>query len=282
MTDPRPLLVLGGTGTTGRRVAAGLAARGRPVRIGSRRGSPPFEWTAPATWPAVVDGAGAAYVVFTPDLSFPGASEAVEAFAGVATAAGVDRLVLLSGRGEPSAQAAEAALAAVADRAGARWSVVRASWFAQNFSESFLRPLVLDGVLAVPAADVPEPFVDADDIAAVAVAALTEDGHAGEVYEVTGPDALTFAAVAETLTAVIGRSVTFVPLSGGEFVAAAVAGGMPAEEAEGFAELFAAVLDGRNARPQDGVVRALGRSPRPFAEFARAAAADGAWEPARR
>jgi uncharacterized protein YbjT (DUF2867 family) len=282
MTDRRPLLVLGGTGTTGRRVAAGLAARGRPVRLGSRRGSPPFEWTAPATWPAVVDGAGAAYVVFTPDLSFPGAIEVVEAFAGVATAAGVDRLVLLSGRGEPSAQAAEAALAAVADRAGARWSVVRASWFAQNFSESFLRPLVLDGVLAVPAADVPEPFVDADDIAAVAVAALTEDGHAGEVYEVTGPDALTFAAVAETLTAVIGRSVTFVPLSGGEFVAAAVAGGMPAEEAEGFAELFAAVLDGRNALPQDGVVRALGRSPRPFAEFARAAAADGAWELVRR
>jgi len=277
MNDSRPILVLGGTGTTGRRVAARLTALDQPVRIGSRRGRPPFEWTDPATWPAAVEGTRAAYVVYVPDLTFPGGRERVARFAEVAIDAGVERLVLLSGRGEPAAQTSEAGLAAVADRAGARWSVVRSSWFAQDFSETFLRPSVLDGVIALPAADVPEPFVDADDIAAVAVAALTEEGHATEVYEVTGPEPLTFAAAAEILTAVTGRPVTYVPVSADQFVAGAVSAGMPRDEAAHMAELFATVLDGRNAVPQDGVVRALGRPPRPFLDVIRTAAAAGVW-----
>ena len=275
---PHPLtLLLAGNGTTGRRVAARLAALDRPVRIGSRRGDPPFDWNDPATWPAVVEGVDAVYVVYTPDLTFPGAVEAIRGFAEVATAAGVDRLVLLSGRGEAEALRAEGELAAVADAAGVEWTVVRCSWFAQNFSESFLQPLVLEGVIALPAADVPEPFVDADDIADVVVAALTGDGHAGEVYELTGPAALTFAEVADVLSEASGQPVAYVALSAEEFVAAANGTGIPADEAAGMAELFTKVLDGRNSEPQDGVERALGRPARSFEEFARGAAAAGAW-----
>ena len=164
-----------------------------------------------------------------------------------------------------------------ADAAGAAWSVVRCSWFAQNFSESFLLPFVLDGEIALPTADVPEPFVDVDDIADVVVAALTDDRHAGQVYELTGPAALTFGEVADVLSAASGRQVRYTPVTIDEFVGAAVAAGVPADEAGGLAALFTKILDGRNVEPQDGVRRALGRPARSFEQFATDAAAAGAW-----
>lgn len=180
--------MLGGTGKTGRRVAQRLAARGVPTRIGSRSGEPAFDWEDRATWPAVLSGVRAAYLAYYPDLAVPGAAATVGDFARLAVQRGVRRLVLLSGRGEQEAQHAEKPVA----EAGAEWTVVRATWFSQNFSESYLLDGVLSGRLALPVDGVPEPFVDADDIADVAVAALTEDGHAGQVYELTGPRLLTY------------------------------------------------------------------------------------------
>jgi uncharacterized protein YbjT (DUF2867 family) len=277
MTDRHETLLLAGTGTTGRRVASRLHRLGRPARVVSRRTAPRFDWNEPSTWPAAVDGVDAAYVVYTPDLAFPGAVDAVGELTALATAAGVGRVVLLSGRGEPEAQRAEAALASAAAAAAASWTVVRCSWFAQNFSESFLLPFVLDGEIALPAADVPEPFVDADDIADVVTAALTEDGHAGQVYELTGPAALTFGEVARLLSAASGRPVRYRPVSTDEFVAAAVGAGVSAEAADGLAALFTKILDGRNRDPADGVRHALGRPARSFAQFAADAAATGAW-----
>ena len=218
-------------------------------------------------------GTTAAYVSFFPDLALPGAPAAVGAFAHEAVAAGVRRLVLLSGRGEEEAQRAERALAG----AGADWTVVRASWFAQNFSEGHLLEPVLEGAVALPVGDVPEPFVDADDIADVAVAALTEDGHAGAVYEVTGPRALTFAEAVEEIGRACGRTLTYEPVPMAAYAAAMVEAGIPADVAGLMRYLFAEVLDGRNARPADGVKRALGREPRDFRDWARAAAATGVW-----
>jgi uncharacterized protein YbjT (DUF2867 family) len=274
-TTADTILVLGATGTTGRRVTERLTARGYRVRRGSRQAEPPFEWNDPSTWPAVVEGVSAAYVVYSPELALPGAVDSVRHFAEVATDAGVRRLVLLSGRGEPEAQRAEAELAGVADRAGAAWTVVRCSWFAQNFSESFLLPLVLDGLIALPAADIAEPFVDAEDIADVVTVALTEDRHAGRVYELTGPEAHTFAEAAHILSATTGRPVRYEAVSVEDFVGAAVEGGLPEDAAYGLAEVFTKVLDGRNVEPQDGVQRALGRPPHSFRQFAQAAFADG-------
>jgi uncharacterized protein YbjT (DUF2867 family) len=267
-----PILVLGGTGKTGRRVAARLDALGQPVRIGSRMGQPPFDWDDAATWPAV-KGTTAVYVTYQPDLSFPGAAERIGAFARAAVATGVERFVLLSGRGEPEAVPAEDAIRA----AGVPWTILRASWFAQNFSEYFLLGPVLDGVVALPAGNVAEPFVDADDVAAVAVAALTESGHDGRTYELTGPRLLTFTDAAAEIAAAIGRHVHYVAVTPTEYASEAVAQGVPAEEAGPMAELFARVLDGHNAHLDTGVRQALGREPRDFSAYVRDAAASGVW-----
>jgi uncharacterized protein YbjT (DUF2867 family) len=270
-------LVTGGTGKTGRRVAERLHAAGHLVRIGSRRADPPFDWNEPATWPGALDGVDAVFVSYFPDLAFPGAFDAVSEFTATAVTRGVQRLVLLSGRGEPEAQRSEL----VVQRSGAAWTIVRSSFFAQNFSESFLLEPVLDGVIALPAGDVAEPFIDVDDVADVAVAALTEDRHTGQLYEVTGPRLLTFADVAAELTAATGRTISYVDVTPEEYLAGAVAAGIPTEEAAPYVELFAALLDGHNAYLTDGVQRALGRPPRDFTHYATAAAATGVWDAAR-
>ena len=281
MTNTESLVVvLGGTGTTGRRITSRLRERGVPVRVGSRAGRPPFEWQDRSTWPAVLDGAAAVYLCYSPDLAVPGAAETVADLAEHAVAAGARRLVLLSGRGEPGAQRAEDLVRGVADAAGVALTVVRSSWFAQDFSESFLRDVVLGGVVALPVGDVREPFVDAQDVADVAVAALIEDGHAGAVYEVTGPRLLTFAEATEEITRATGREITFQPVSREHFTAALAAEGAPAEAVELMSFLFTEVLDGRNARLADGVHRALGRPPRDFADAVRDAAVRGAWSSA--
>ncbi|MEV1003238.1 NmrA family transcriptional regulator [Nonomuraea sp. NPDC050202] len=259
-------LVLGGTGKTGRRIADRLTSLGLPVRVGSRSATPAFDWQDRGTWQAALDGVTAVYVSYYPDLAFPGAYDDVKAFTELAVRNGVRKLVLLSGRGEPEAQASERTLA----ESGAEWTVLRCSWFMQNFSEDFLLGSVLDGVIALPAADVPEPFLDVEDIVDVAVAALTQDGHAGKVYEMTGPRLLTFADVATELTEIIGREITFVRVTPEEYVTAAVEHGVPREAAEGLGHLFTDILDGRNATVTDGVREALGRPARDFADYARA------------
>jgi uncharacterized protein YbjT (DUF2867 family) len=266
------ILVLGGTGKTGRRVAARLTARRLPIRIGSRSGEPPFDWHDWSTWEPVLQGVRSAYVVYYPDLAFPGAATAIRAFAEQAVAAGVGRLVLLSGRGEEEAEVSEQG---VRD-SGLEWTILRASWFSQDFSEAFLLEPTRSGVIAVPAGDVAEPFVDCEDIADVAVAALTEDGHTGQTYELTGPRLLTFADAADEITKATGREVRYVPVTP-ERYASELAKYVPAERVAALTDLFVNVLDGRNAHLTDGVQRALGRPPRDFTEFAREAAGAGLW-----
>ncbi|MFI7542621.1 NAD(P)H-binding protein [Actinoplanes sp. NPDC049599] len=267
-------LVLGGTGKTGRRIVSLLTRRGLPVRAGSRAARPPFAWTDPRTWDAALAGVDAVYLSYYPDLALPGAAETIAAFVARAGARGVRRLVLLSGRGEPRALASEETVR----RSGLSWTVVRPSWFNQNFSEGFLLDAVLAGELALPVGEAAEPFTDADDIAEVAVAALTDERHAGQTYELTGPRLLTFAEAAAEIGAACGRPIGFVPLRPAEFTAVLREHGMP----EDLGDLFHLVTDGRNAHLTDGVQRALGRPPRDFADYARAAAATGVWDVALR
>ena len=269
---PKPTLVLGGTGKTGRRVAERLEARGLPVRIGSRSGEPPFDWEDRSTWATALEGMGSVYVAYYPDLAVPGAAETVGSFAELAVRSGVPRLVLLAGRGEPEAEEAEQA---VRDT-GAELTILRSTWFAQNFSEDFWRDYVLSGEVALPAGDTPEPFVDVDDVADVAVAALTEDGHVGQLYELTGPRLLTFAEAVDEISRAVGRKISYVPVSIEEVVAAAYED-VPGEGIELLTYLFGEILDGRNAHVTDGIQRALGRQPRDFADYARDAAASGVW-----
>jgi uncharacterized protein YbjT (DUF2867 family) len=272
-TDERAVLVVGGTGKTGRRVAERLRRRAVPVRIGSRSGAPPFRWEERDTWGAALEGARAAYVAYAPDLAAPGAAEAVGAFADAAVGAGVRRLVLLSGRGESGAALAEEAVRG----SGAEWTILRSTFFSQNFSEGLLADAVRSGEVATPAGDVREPFVDADDVADVAAAALTSDRHAGRLYELTGPRLLTFAEAVEDIARALGRPVRYVRSSPEAWATQLGGLGVPAEVVSLLVYLFTEVLDGRNARLADGVERALGRAPRDFAAFAQAAAAAGAW-----
>jgi uncharacterized protein YbjT (DUF2867 family) len=269
------IVVIGATGKTGRRVAERLRRRSITVRGASRSSAPPFDWTDESTWTPALQGASAAYITYFPDIAVPGAPEVIAALAEVALAGGTRRLVLLSGRGESEAQRAEQLLQA----SGADWTVLRASWFMQNFSESiFLEPL-LDGELALPAGTTGEPFVDADDIADVAIAALTEPGHVGATYELTGPRLLTFEQAVDEIVNATGRALRYVPITPAEHAAAMDAAGVPDDVAALVSYLFGEVLDGRNAVVADGVPRALGRAPRDFAEFARDAAATGVWSP---
>ena len=267
-------LVTGGTGKTGRRVIERLEARGVPVRIGSRSAALPFDWNDASTWAPVLEGVASAYIVYYPDLAVPGAAETIQAFTDQAVESGVQRLVLLSGRGEEEAQRSER----IVQGAKTDWTILRATWFSQNFSEGFMRDLVLSGVVALPASDIREPFVDVEDIADIAVAALTEPGHAGQLYELTGPRLLTFTEAVEEIAKATGLEVTYVPISHEAFISALKEQEVPPAYVWLLGYLFREVMDGRNSHLTDGVQRALGRAPRDFSEYAREAAAAGFWK----
>lgn len=261
MTSDAPLLhlILGATGKTGRRLVSTLAARGERVRPAAR---PQFDWDDRATWTGVLEGASTAYIAYAPDLALPGAPETVEAFTARAAAAGLRRVVLLSGRNEPEALRAERLVAEVASRAGVEWAVVRSAFFWQNFTEGLFSEGIARGRLRFTAGDVREPFIDADDVAAVAAALLTGDAPSGRVYDVTGPRLLTFAEATAEVGDLLGTPVAYEHIGFEELVADLLEIGVDADSASGVAELFDHVLDGRNAFTSPGVREALGRDAR--------------------
>ncbi|ESZ58473.1 NAD(P)H-binding protein [Mesorhizobium sp. C120A] len=273
MTNTKPVLILGGTGKTGRRLAERLTSQGIPVRIGSRSGSPRFDWEVPVTWEPAMQGVGAVYISYYPDIAVPGAAETVGAFARLAAANGVTRMVLLSGRGETEAQRAEEMVKA----SGADWTILRCAWFSQNFSEGFLVESLRQGEVALPVGPVGEPFVDVDDIADAAFVALTEPGHVGQLYELTGPRLLSFADAVAEIAKATGRDIRYIKISHDEFTAATAAYELPPEIAWLLNELFTEVLDGRNETLTDGVQRVLGRAPKDFSAYANETAATGIW-----
>jgi uncharacterized protein YbjT (DUF2867 family) len=267
-------LVIGGTGKTGRRIVAGLKEKGVPVRVGSRSASPAFDWNNEAGWDACLDDVESVYISYVPDLAVPGARDSIQNFVGKAGKKGVKRLVLLSGRGEEEAQACER----IVQNSGLEWTIIRASWFNQNFSEGAFIEMVLSGQITLPGGSVLEPFVDVDDIAEVAVAALTESGHTGEVYEVTGPRLMSFADVASDLSRATGRPIEYVQIPHEAFVGHVRESGAPKEVVWIMDYLFSTVLDGRNSHITDGVERALGRKPKDFSDYARESVKTGIWE----
>jgi uncharacterized protein YbjT (DUF2867 family) len=267
------IFVLGGTGKTGRRIAAGLKAKRIPIRIGSRSASPSFDWNNETGWNACLHDVEAVYINYAPDLAIPGAKDAVLAFVDQAKRHGVKRLVMLSGRGESEAQACER----IVQESGVEWTIVRASWFYQNFSEGAFVDMVKAGQIMLPAGDTQEPFVDVDDIAEVAVAALTEPGHAEKIYEVTGPRLMTFAEIASELSKASGREIAYVQIPHEAFISGLADSGAPKEVIWLLDYLFSTVLDGRNAYLTDGIERALGRSPKDFSNYAREVAATSVW-----
>ncbi|MEU6672887.1 NAD(P)H-binding protein [Streptomyces sp. NPDC046925] len=274
-TQKMTVLVTGASGKTGRRVAEAAEAAGHTVRAASRSGAVTFDWYAPSTWDDALRGADAAYLAYQPDVGAPGAGEAVGALARRAVELGVRRLVLLSARGEDQAEPAERAVR----ESGAQWTVVRASWFAQNLSEGPLLDGMRAGELVFPAGEVLEPFIDSRDIADVVVAVMRPGSeYAGRVVEVSGPRLLSFRDAVGEISAAAGREIRYVPVSAREYGDALAEFGVPAEEREFLIELFETNLDGRNAYLSEGVREVLGREARDFGEFAREHAEAGVWK----
>lgn len=267
------ILILGATGKTGRRITQRLKTAGHPIRQGSRAANPAFDWDDRATWDAALDGIHAVYIAYQPDLAVPGAVETVQAFTDLAVKSGVSKLVLLSGRGEVEAEQAER----VIQNSGVDWTILRASWFSQNFSEAhFLEP-ILQGELALPVGNIAEPFIDAEDIAEIAVEALTKPGHSGQLYELTGPRALTFAEAVNEIARETQRDIQFIAVPPQAYREALEQAQLPAQLIDLVLYLFTTVLDGRNTPIADGVHRALGRPARDFTDYVRRTAATGVW-----
>lgn len=267
------ILVIGATGKSGKRVAQRLAARGVPVRHGTRHSEIPFDWENPETWATSLSGIKTAYVAYSPDLAVPSAHDVIAAFVTTAEAAGLRRIVLLSERNEARAQACEQ----LVKDSLLQWTILQPSWFMQNFNEGAFFEGIMDGAVAAPDSGAPEPWVDLDDVADVAVAALLEDRHTGMVYEITGPEPLTWKQAVAHITQVIGRDVSYRTITAQEFEATLVADGYPTADARFVATLIADFLSGKNAGIADGLQRALGRTPRSFARFAKDAYARGSW-----
>ena len=273
------ILVVGATGKTGSRVAAQLVARGITVRAASRTKAEavanvvpvPFDWDDPETYKTALDGTGSLYFVppsFRTDYP-PLVDRLLEAAAG----AGVERVVYLSARGAAAGdhvpmRATEISL----ERSGLPATILRPAWFAQNFTESFLYPIIMDqGVVAVPTGTGRTPFVDLDDVAAVAVAALLGEGHTGRLYDLSGPVSMTWSEAAETIGQVAGRKITFVDAPPADWETAAIGMGVPADYAAHVSELFSLVRDGREDYVSPDVAQVLGREPRSFGAWAESA-----------
>ncbi|MQA91884.1 MAG: NAD(P)H-binding protein [Gemmatimonas sp.] len=269
-------LVIGGTGRTGRRVAERLADRGHPVRIGTRTADPPFDWLRETSWPEALEGVESLYVTYQPDLAVPAAPDAIRALTRLARERDIKHLVLLSGRGEREAQRCER----IVQDSGVPWTILRCSWFAQNFSDNFFLDGLLAGDLILPAGDVGEPFVDLDDVADVAAAALTEEGHVGQLYEITGPRLWTLPEAVAEIASATGREIRYsqVPMDG--YAAELARLDTPSDPIWLVTYLFTEVLDGRNAWIADGVQRALGRPARDFSAYVRETAPTGVWNAA--
>lgn len=272
--NEKKILVLGATGKTGSRVAQKLNELNIQFRAGSRSASPSFDWTDQSTWQNALDKIHAVYISFQPDLAVPGAVQVIQDFCNLARESGVEKLVLLSGRGEKEAEECEQ----VVQNSGLKWTIARASWFNQNFNESYLLGPILDGLVALPLADVKEPFIDVEDIADVVVASLTQEGHDGKLYELTGPRLLSFNDAVNEISTAIGRKIEYVQISMEDYKKHMEEEQIPDDYIWLITYLFTEVLDGRNESIANGVEQALNREPKDFSVYAKQVAASGTWD----
>lgn len=268
------ILVIGGTGKTGRKVAERLSAQEQIVRIGSRNQSPAFDWEDSSTWDAALEGMDQVYITFQPDLAVPGALEAIEELTKKAKHAGIGKLVLLSGKGEKEAELCEQVII----HSGLDHTIVRASWFNQNFSESFFLDPIVAGHVALPKAEALVPYVDTDDIADVVTAALTQPGHNGKIYELTGPELLKFEEVVDRIAKATGRELQFTPITLSAYIKMLEEYQVPSDYIWLINYLFSEVLDKKsNAVVTNDIEKVLGRKPKDFTTYVNETAASGVW-----
>lgn len=268
------ILVIGGTGKTGRRVLEELKKQNHNVKVGSRNSYPVFDWNNPSTYVQALKGIDRAYIVYYPDLAVPGAKEAIATLTEVALKEGLEKVVLLSGKGETEAEACEDIVA----NSGLNYTLVRASWFNQNFSESFFLEPILAGHVALPMSEVEIPFVDANDIAEVVTKVLLDDAYNNQIITVTGPRKLTFKDVIKEIATEANRTINFQPISLEEYNEAMKKVGLPDDYVWLFGYLFKEVLGNiENQVVSNDVESVLGRKATDFSEFVKKTALTGVW-----
>lgn len=266
-------LIIGGKGKTGRKVAYSLIKLGKNIRIGSRSENPSFDWEKSETWKKALERMDVVYITFQPDLAVPGAAKIIEDFTSLAVKSGIKKMVLLSGKGEKEAERSEQ----IVMNAGVNWTIVRASWFNQNFSESFLLDPILAGNVALPKSEIPIPFVDTDDIADVVVEALINDKHNGQTYQLTGPRQLTFRQVIEEISTIIGRNIKFDSITLDEYSKMLKQYQVPEDYIWLINYLFKEVLVNENSSVSNDIEKVLGRKSKDFMEYAKETAVTGVW-----
>jgi uncharacterized protein YbjT (DUF2867 family) len=270
------ILVIGGTGKTGRKVANKLTKIGHNVRIGSRSASPPFDWEKPEDWSKALRGMEKVYITFQPDLAVPGALEAIEELTKQAKKSNIKKVVLLSGKGEREAELCEQVII----HSEIDYTIVRASWFNQNFSESFFLEPILEGFVALPQAEIKVPYVDTDDIADVAVEVILNKEHNGKIYQLTGPRQLTFKEVIQEISEATGRKIIFTPIALPAYTHVMKQQGVPADYVWLIEYLFSEVLGNlNNSEITNDIEKVLGRKPKDFSEYVKETVAIGVWNP---
>ena len=271
----KEILVLGATGKTGRKVVEDLEQRGYTVRKGSRSENPSFDWHNPENWPELLQGIHSIYVTYQPDLAVPGASDAIRHLMDVASKKNVKKVVILSGKGEVEAQKCEQIVA----NSGLDYTLVRASWFMQNFSESFLLDPIIAGEIALPQANAKVPYVHTSDIAEVVVQSLVDDSHNGKTYELTGPQAMTFSEVIAKIATATGRDLQFIPISLEEYAQGMKAAGIPDDYAWLINYLFREVLGSKGSDLiSTDIEKVLGKDPRSFEQYIEETLMQGVWQ----
>ena len=266
-------LIIGGKGKTGRKVANSLTKLGKNIRIGSRTENPSFDWGKSETWGKSLEGMDMVYITFQPDLAVPGATKIIEDFTSLAVKNGIKKMVLLSGKGEREAERCEQ----IVMNAGVNWTIIRASWFNQNFSESFLLDPILAGHVALPKSEIPIPFVDTDDIADVVVEALIDDKHNRKIYQLTGPRQLTFKQVIEEISTIVGRNIKFDSITLDEYSKILKQYQVPENYIWLINYLFKEVLVNENSSVSNDIEKVLGRKSKDFIEYAKETASTGVW-----
>lgn len=267
------ILVLGGTGKTGRRVVERLTAMKLPVTIGSRNTQPAFDWENSATWAEVLQDINKVYITFQPDLAIPSAAETITEFVKTAKESGVQHLVLLSGRGEKEAQLCEN----IVINSGLDWTIIRASWFMQNFSEGFFLDSILANEMVLPKTNSKEPFINVDDIADVVVSALVNDIHSKKIYELTGPELLTFENAVSKIADVKKQNILYQEVSIDEYVDMLRSYELPEDSIWLIKYLFTEVLDGRNESVTNDIEKVLGRKAKDFDNYVVETLETGIW-----
>jgi uncharacterized protein YbjT (DUF2867 family) len=270
------ILVIGGTGKTGRKVVEKLQKLNHNVRVGSRNANPAFDWENPMGWAAALEGMEKVYITFQPDLAVPGALESIEELVKIAAEKEVKKLVLLSGKGEREAELCEQ----IVIHSGLDYTIIRASWFMENFSESFFLDPILAGHVALPKAEAKVPYVSTDDISDVAIEALIDHKHNGEIYELTGSKLFVFEEVIEMISKASKRDIQFTPISVMAYSKMMEDLGVPSDYIWLVNYLFTEVIAGKgNDIITNDVENILGRKPKKLSDYIQESVLTGVWNP---